>query len=296
MDYVIGADAGGTKTSAALYGENGETLYETAAGFGNMLVNRDTAVRNIIDAVAGCVSACPPAEKPHIYVGAAGISAEGNAQALEAALKARFPGCGVRVEGDAILALYALTGGRDGILVIAGTGSIAYGKLGGRHLKIGGWGNVLGDEGSGYYIARRAFSNMTAEYDAGAEYGLLSRRLLEKLGTDIRGMIKFVYTADKGDIAGFTPVVEQAAADGDETAAALLAEAGQSLASLAENLRGRLGFTGRTAVVIKGGVLENAVTVRNEFLRRLDAVKFSVSLKSAPAELGAYYMRRENLL
>jgi N-acetylglucosamine kinase-like BadF-type ATPase len=294
MEYVIGADAGGTKTGAALYDENGRALYETSAGYGNMLVNKDGAVRNIIAAVAGCVSACPSSAKPHIYVGAAGISAEGNAPALEAALKARFPGCSIRVESDAIMALYALTGGGDGILVIAGTGSIAYGKLGCRQMKIGGWGNILGDEGSGYYIARRSFSNITAEHDAGAGYGLLSRRLLKKLGTEIRGMVKFVYSADKGEIAAFLPVVEQAAADGDKTAAALLAEAGGHLASLAGSLRARLGFKGRTTVVIKGGVLEKTEAVRNEFINRLDDGKFLISLKSAPAELGAYYLHFKN--
>ena len=317
MEYIIGIDAGGTKTNAALYDVDGRVLFETGAGYGNMLVNPDVALGNIIAAASACVAArpapgpapCPapgpaarPAHRPapgaapgaaHIYIGAAGIAAEGNERKLAVAMGERFPDCPVRIVTDAVLALYALTKGRDGVLVIAGTGSIAYGKRAGTQLRAGGWGHILGDEGGGYYISRRAFSNITAEYDAGAGYSLLSQRMLEKLGADIFGMIKFVYGASKGEIAGFLPTVAQAAADGDTFAISLLREAGQYLASLAVNLRGRLGFTGPAMAVIKGGVLENIQIVRDEFVRGLAGEEFIMSLESAPSELGAYYMHLE---
>jgi len=290
MDYVIGVDAGGTKTNAALYDDMGRVVYETRTGHGNITVDAVAATNNIAEAVSRCADACPAHEKIFIYIGAAGIAAEGNAQTLTAKLETLFPNCPVRVENDAILALYALTKGKDGILVIAGTGAIAYGKYCGKQMRAGGWGHILGDEGSGYYISRRAFSNVTNEYDAGAGYGRLSKRLLEKLGTDVFGMIKYVYSASKSDIAGFLPIVVQAAADGDRTAASLLTEAGCGLSSLAKSLYTRLECTGRVAVVVKGGVLEGVKVVKNEFIRGLPDDKFYISQESAPSESGAYYM------
>ena len=290
MEYVVGVDAGGTKTSAALYDEEGRTLFEARTGHGNMTVNPDAAILNIVTAAAECVGACPGPDNLHIIVGAAGISAEGNAQALAAAFKARLPNSPVRIEGDAILALYALTKGRDGILVISGTGTIAHGKYNGVQHRIGGWGHILGDEGSGYQIARLAFTNVTREYDSGTGYGLMSRMLMEKFNGDINVMIKYVYAASKSEIAGFLPMVDQAAAGGDETAAALLNDAGLYLAGLAEILWRRLGYTGRATVVYKGGVIEKSAPVRRAFVNALPPEKFLVSPESAPSELGAYYM------
>ena len=287
--YIVGIDAGGTKTRAALYDVHGRILRTAVSGFGNMLVDAAIAKNNIVNAISDCLAGCPTADAA-LYIGAAGITADGNAAELALEIKSRFPGCPCRIESDAIMALYAMTEGRDGILAIAGTGSIAYAKRGATLTRAGGWGNILGDEGSGYDIARRALAHITTEYDAGKGYGLLSRRLLEKLGTDVYGLVKMVHTVSKGEIAGFFPIVDQAAADGDPFASALLQQAGQSLAAMVGQLRIRAEFAGQTLLAVKGGVLEKSEAVKTSFINGLDEGCFSVSNKRVASEWGAYYM------
>lgn len=290
-EYIVGVDAGGTKTAAALYDEAGTRLFDAKSGFGNLLIDGPKAMEHIGAAAAACLAQCPGPAR--LYVGAAGIHAGQNRAQLSASLARRFPGVPLRIEDDAKLALYAAVQGGDGLLIIAGTGSIAYGKKGPALHRAGGWGNILGDEGSGYDISRKALARVTAEYDLGTGYSLLSRRILEKLDTDVFGLVQFVHQADKGAIAAFLPLVEQCALAGDAAAAALLEEAGASLARLALLLHRRMGFAPPVSVAVKGGVLEKTPAVYQAFARQLSGQDFTLLADSPPAELGAYYLYRE---
>lgn len=294
--YIIGVDAGGTKTHAALYDCFGEKHADAKSGYGNLLVDPEAATVHIGDAIAACLQSLPGRAQGagiRIYVGAAGIHAGDNRTELLAGLRRRFPEAVVRVEDDALLALYSVNEGNDGMLVIAGTGSIAYGKRGGQVHRAGGWGNILGDEGSGYDISRKALAQITAEFDSGGGYGPLSRRLLEAMDTDVWGVVKFAHTAKKGEIAALLPLVEQMALLGDSAASRLLEEAGDALAKLPAALYRRMGFSEQTALALKGGVLEKIPIVREAFVRSLAPGQFAILEENRLSERGAFYLFRE---
>lgn len=289
--WIVGVDAGGTHTRAALYDQEGNLHAQAQGGYGSMLVDPEAAMEHIGDVIEECLRGAGP--NARIYVGAAGIHAGDNRQRLTAQLRRRFAQAAVRVEDDALMALYAITHGADSILVIAGTGSIGYGKRADRICRRGGWGNILGDEGSGYDICRKALVQITRDYDGGGAYGPLSREILASLDTDVWGVVKWVHTAPKGEIAALLPLINKMAEAGDPLALALLREAGRSLASLAEKLYARMGFDGRVPVAAKGGVLEKIPTVLAEFARNLPASRFDVCAQGAPSERGAFYLYLE---
>ncbi|MGJ4849002.1 N-acetylglucosamine kinase [Bacillota bacterium Meth-B3] len=289
--WIVGIDAGGTRTRAALYDKEGNLHAEAQGGYGSMLVDPRAAMEHIGDVTEECLRGAGP--NARIYVGAAGIYAGDNRQRLTAYLCRRFAQAAVRVEDDALMALYAITHGADSILVIAGTGSIAYGKRADRICRRGGWGNILGDEGSGYDICRKALVQITQDYDGGGAYRALSREILSSLDTDVWGVVKWVHTAPKGEIAALLPLINRMAAAGDLLALALLREAGRSLATLTEKLYARMGFDGRVLVAVKGGVLEKIPTVLTEFARNLPTSRFHVRSQSAPSERGAFYLYLE---
>lgn len=289
--YIIGVDAGGTKTNARLYGTDGSEIFSAFSGFGNMLVERAAALENIKCAIAKCLEKVPNENGSGVFilVGAAGIAAGNGRTGMLGFLREQFPLCETAVETDGYLALYAALCGKDGILVISGTGSIAYGKLGGDIQRAGGWGQLLGDEGSGYHIAANALKRITREYDGEAVHTGLSDAILKHLDTDVFGMVKFTYESKKSEIAQLLKVVEEAAKSGDSFAVSLLENAGRSLAELAGTVYRKTGFDGAIPVAVSGGVLEKTPIVKSAFASALDSSKFILTDESRPAAAGAYY-------
>ena len=288
-EYIVGVDAGGTKTNARLYDRTGEELFNANEGVGNMLVDRAAALANVRKAVSSCLERVPTHKETAVFVGAAGVMAGTNRQDMRLFLRESFPHCVIEVETDGCLAIYAKLRGGDGILVVSGTGSIAYGKLGGKLERAGGWGHLLEEEGSGYAIAVGALARIMRETDHSIPYSACSTSLLRHLGADVFGVVNFVYNHTKSEIASLTKLVVAAADDGDEKAAGLLRVAGRRLAELAETVYRKTGFCGVAPIVVSGGVLENIPLVRSTFEAALDVSRFLPVRESSPAAMGAYY-------
>ena len=153
---------------------------------------------------------------------------------------------------------------RDGINVVAGTGSIAYGERLTTAARCGGWGELFGDEGSAYWIACRGLDLFARMSDGRATRGPLYELMRERVGiTDDLEMCGHVYVTLRGDrarIAQLCPLVVEAATMGDVAANAILEQAAHELASLVEATRARLGFAAdeRVDVSWSGGVFEGA--------------------------------------
>ena len=145
MKYVIGVDAGGTKTEAIAYDGNGKIIARSVKGFGNLLNDKEVALSNIESAVIEIMSTCGRENLHGIYVGAAGCEVGDNARLIEERLKLKI-NTYIKVMNDAEIALKAMLKGSDGILTISGTGSIVFGMNKGISSRCGGWGNLLGDE------------------------------------------------------------------------------------------------------------------------------------------------------
>jgi len=151
---------------------------------------------------------------------------------------------------------------RDGINVVAGTGSICYGERLGATARCGGWGELFSDEGSAYWIACRGLDLFARMSDGRATRGPLYRMMRERLGiSDDLELCAHVYVTLGGDralIAQLCPLVFEAARAGDPAASAILAQAADELALLVSTTRGRLGFASDEAVDVSysGGVFE----------------------------------------
>jgi len=169
------------------------------------------------------------------------------------------------VTNDAVIALTGATRSGQGIITIAGTGSIAFGRnAAGRTARAGGWGYVFGDEGGGFDIVRRALRSVLRMEEGWGSTTALREALLEATGSATANeMLHRFYTDDwpRSRVAKLARVVDAVAGEGDAVAQALLRGAAQELAMLAGSVRGMLWTSGETVeIAYIGGVFEsNAV-------------------------------------
>lgn len=292
MDYVIGVDAGGTKTEAIAYSLSGEELGKADYGFGNLLCGENEGIKNILDSIEGCMKGLNQEGLKKIYVGAAGMEVGNNACIIEKNIRKAI-NKDVIVINDGELALRSVLKGEDGILTIAGTGSIVIGINGTSKYRCGGWGHLLGDEGSGYSIAIRSFERMIYEKEAALERSVLSKNILKKLElSSVDDIMGFVYTSTKDRIANVTTLVSKLADEGENNALNILRVEGEKLAITTERLYKILNFQGQCSIGIKGSVIEKSKNLRKAFEDYLVNNLKNVRLvcEDVSSCKGAYYM------
>lgn len=267
MDYIIGIDAGGTKTTAAAYSTNGEVLNQAVTGFGNPTIDFDRGMGNICDALDKLIEmqkACGYSNPIRIVLGCAGIETGDKKQMAYEYLSGRY-GSAVLVTNDAMLALYAAHHGEDGILIIAGTGSIGYLKQGGEVKRFGGWGHLINDDGSGYSIVIKAIRYIAYSFDTNNSDTVLKKAVFEKLCiTRLSELIDFTYKSTKGEIAALVPVIERAANNGDMQARSILSWAGERLAYLVIGLCSQYNVL-KPRVALSGSVIKKTELVKKSF-------------------------------
>lgn len=295
MKYVIGVDGGGTKTEAVAYDLDGNVLEKSLTGFGNLVNDEKEALKNIIDSLEVILNKLGKEDLQGLYLGLAGSEVGDNAKIVKNEIKNRFDLDSV-IMNDGDLALKALLKGEDGILVIAGTGSTAFGIKGDKEARCGGWGHLLGDEGSAYKISIEAFKNMIYEYDFGLEMSELSKAILDELNMkQVDEIIAFIYSATKDEIAGFAGLVSKYAEAGYDKAREILVNEGILLAKDAERVFNCLDFES-CKIGLVGGVIRKSKIVRetfekylNENINVIEFVDDDVS-----ASKGAYYIYKNN--
>jgi N-acetylglucosamine kinase-like BadF-type ATPase len=302
MDYIVGVDAGGTKTEAAAYSLDDKKIAGSISGPGNPAVEFKVAESNIKDAITRCIFFINEQGTQGlcrgIFLGAAGVEVGNNKELLEDSLKEAFQ-CDVVALHDSELAHAAVFQGADGIITIAGTGSVSYGRYLGKTEKTGGWGHVLGDEGSGYWIGLSALKRMTVEQDLGMQASRLSVRIMAQLGvTDAEGMKEFVHRAGKYDIAKMAEVVAELGQIGDGPASEILDQAGVELAAMTARLYNKLEITGPCLIGVSGGILCNVNQVHKRFCEALERDLGEVIIlgKNIPSTKGACFLWKQKLL
>lgn len=224
--------------------------------------------------------------------GAAGAELPAGRARLEEILARLLPGCRVSVVHDARLVL-AAAGLDSGIALVAGTGSVAFGRApDGREAQRGGWGWLLGDEGSGVWIAREAARLVTSRAEGGFDAGVLGTALLAATGaSDVRGLIAKLHgRREAGQWAELAPVVFETAA-ADAGSRDVIRRAGAELAKLAVEVRGDLGAD--LPVVLAGGLLLHQPRL-DEAVRRALPHLSCVRLEAPPVE-GAVRLAEELL-
>lgn len=267
--YAAGLDGGGTKTAVTIVDENGNVVHTFTSGAINYNGQDEASVGaslaeifRTIDSVCGGLSHCK-----QVCIGAAGVSNPTVTSRLESSVRACGYEGGLLITGDQDTALCGAHNKELGIILIAGTGSICYGKNeAGEICRAGGYGYLIDDEGSGYSIGRDLLSVVVRAHDGRLPATLITQMVFEQLGmTSISQIIGFVYDkqTNKKDIAALAPILTKACELGDEAALAIVEKSARSLLDLvvpvAEKLSiqdGNLAMTG--SVLLKNSFVQTA--------------------------------------
>jgi N-acetylglucosamine kinase-like BadF-type ATPase len=263
--YVIGVDGGGSKTHVLLVNPDGSVVAESSGGPTNLqVVGINQAASTLFELIHETCKKenCLPESLQSIVLGLAGAGRASDKTALLDALyavskKKKFPLINIIVESDARIALEAAFAGGAGIVLIAGTGSIAlYRTEDGKILRAGGWGKILGDEGSGYAIAKTALNAVLRQHDSRGEKTILTTKMLEHYELSvIEELIPKIYQ-EGADIASFTPKVFEAAFERDRIANNILIENANELANLIRILVMQVRPKKILSVAMMGGLIE----------------------------------------
>ena len=266
MKIVLGIDGGGSRTRAALMNEDGRVIGTGEAGPSNLhAVPRETATENIRLAVQNARSAAnisAAGEFAAAFLGMAGVGTERERRVIRqiAAELKLAPKNRIGVDHDIRIALAGALAGRDGIVLIAGTGSACYGRResarGGRDARAGGWGSVLDDAGSGFWLGLQAMKAILRAEDGRAPKTTLRRILFTALKIKSpRELIALAANpAARAQIAALAPPVIRAAKAGDPAAKRIVATGAAELALLVHTVAKRLKFSRRVSIAIAGGL------------------------------------------
>lgn len=302
---VLGLDAGGTSTRAALVSTTGERLGTGRSGGGNPTTHGPAAVAHLQAALRGALAQVEPAAVRAATVGLAGagrLLADPDARAaVDRAWRDAGLRCTYAVVSDALASYAAGTPAPDGTVVIAGTGAVAAEVRGLAVARVAdGHGWLLGDAGSGFWLGREAVRRTLAELDAGREPAPLARLVLDHLlgaatpGTPSRATVDAVVQAvtrrPPVDLAALAPRVMQAYEAGDAAAREIVDEAARLLCASMARIRPAGAVT---PVVLGGGLLTTdtplAGALRREIERRWPAAprRFALDAAAGAAWLAA---------
>lgn len=261
MPWVLGVDGGGTKTIAHIANEKGRVLGRGEAGPANYhtagLANASEAIFHAVNSAlddAGLVGQALTAA----CFALAGVDRPTDRQVMSGVIARIGLTCPVHLDHDATAALAGATGGLPGVVVIAGTGSIAYGEdSDGHRARSGGYGPLLGDEGSGYDIGRKALIAALRAEDGRSPATLLTERIRQRFMLEkMTDLINLVYgnpaPLQRPEIAGLSAMVVEAARDGDAMAKEILRVAGRELGLLAAAVLQQLTFAEDQPVLVAG--------------------------------------------
>ena len=233
---LIGIDGGGTKTDLILLEKDGTLKKRLICGGCSVSeLGAQTAAKRLMSYITDLLSdfGGQSAEVDALF---AGLSGGGNADSaghISAVLKNAFPNiASVRTAGDTLSALYAGVGTEDGMVVIAGTGSSCYVRHNGQYSLVGGWGHLIDDAGSGFWLGKEALNAALREKDGRGGKTVLTPMVDKRLGKDVRTCIGALYAGGKPMIASFAPLVLEAAGFGDRIAKEILYRAADELALL----------------------------------------------------------------
>jgi len=285
--YYLGIDGGGTKTRCVL-AEETTVLAKSMTGGSNLVRLGEAQVREALHTAVRqvCVAAnVSPVQIRAICVGVAGAARPEIAARIRSIVAELIPGNAPNIEvvGDTVITLEAAFGAGPGVIAIAGTGSIVYGRdPAGRTARAGGWGFAVSDEGSGHWIGRRAISAILSARDQGLETALTAMVLQSWKLTTIDELVQHANSTPPPDFPRLFPVVLRAADQADSIARNLLADAGARLAALAGIVIHRLASPDATElpaeallpvamlpVAMTGSVFRQSPYVRQVFFNAL---------------------------
>ncbi len=303
MLFYLGIDGGGSKTTCSV-GDESSVLATATAGPSNVVrVGEARARESLQQAVRQACAAAgiTPQQVSRTCIGASGAARPEVADVVGRALAEILPST-IDVVGDTEIALEAAFSGGPGVIVIAGTGSIAYGRdAQGNTARAGGWGFAISDEGSAHWIGRTAIATLLRDrvVESRSHANPTDSALLHTLlkAWNIRSIDHLIRAANATpppDFSALFPVVLASADAGDSVARQVLTLAGSELASMADAVIRRLFLHATPAfqsapgssvadapvpLAMVGGVFRHAAQVRDVFYNQIRGLHPSVDLK-----------------
>lgn len=268
--HVLGVDGGGSNTRSVIAELSGRIIARGVSGPSNPLtVGAEAAGKTIVEAAEEAINRCGEGRFKAVCLGLAGIERLYGRESIRRIVENCIAVEKVLIVSDAAAALAGASGCGTGVVVVAGTGSIAYGvNANGETARAGGWGWMVGDEGSGYDIGKRAIVAALRAYDGRDAPTKLVQLIKESLNLrDLNEIIDHVYVSGMkpNEVASLAPTVAEAAKMGDQAALRILNEAGYELGCVAVAVIKRLRLLGRFLVAKTGGVFQLGSPLNDAF-------------------------------
>jgi len=268
MSFILGVDAGGSKTTAAVATDAGVILARAEAGPGALRPGLVAVAAATISSAARDAMQRARVSGPAdvAVIGAAGASHPAERDALVAALADSSIGRRLTVTSDAEIALEAAFAEEPGIVLLAGTGSVAWARFpDGNTARAGGLGPVLGDRGSGHDLGREALRAVGVDLEMELHLDL-SQRIAKHLAIPVGDLPRWSVAASIADIAALAPAVLDTAATGDGVARSLAQAAARHLGTLVAGLARRFPAGETVRAAFGGGLLTARKDYRDQVL------------------------------
>jgi N-acetylglucosamine kinase-like BadF-type ATPase len=303
MKYLIGMDGGGTKTNCIITDLDGNLLYECNGGPSNFLMlGTEIVSETLLQLITKCTDELKISsdDVAAVVIGTTGAGRKNDAEKLEHDFisYAGFKAVGFRkfkVDSDARIALEGAFSGKPGSILIAGTGSIMFGKDNNDNMiRVGGFGRMMGDEGSGYVLGRKGLTAVSKEFDGRGAKTLITELLKEMFHISTpEGLITEVYK-NNFDIASAAPAVTEAAQQGDKTALRIIDEETDELTEHVETMYKKLKEK-RMNLALIGSLLTHDNVYSEYFRRKIKDRLTGVTIKEPdyPPAMGAVLMAKK---
>lgn len=289
---IIGIDGGGTKTCGVLFDELGNELMRAEFGFSNFSIDEKMATENLIKTIEALLVNKKPQDHVIVMMGISGASKMSQKEQFISHIEAKYQ---VRAElvTDALIALHSIDRHKDEhvIMAIGGTGSAVMMLEGENEVLIGGYGYLLGDEGSAYHLVIEALKKITASMDLGVPYSVLQKALMEHIKANSReSLINYVYQSRKTELALLAKVISEYALNSNEEAYHLLINEGKGLAKQVITASKRIKKQGKIRIAVRGGFILNAPFVKEAFEQEIKKHIENCEMEDHPndAVCGAY--------
>lgn len=275
--HVLGIDAGGTKTIGLLADERGQLLASARGPGANLQASGELEAEKVLHDVMDRALEGLDIRLDAICLGIAGVDRPRDAETIRSIMRRIGFKTRVLVVNDALIALTAGADDRPGVVIVAGTGSIAYGRdAHGRAARAGGWGYLLGDEGGGFWIGRAALLAVVRQFDHRGPHTMLTDMVLRHMRlASPAELIHAVY--DRGiqrpAIGSIAGVVREAFEQGDVTAADILRKAALELTRAATAVIQQLEMRGDAVpIVLAGGTFHRIPSLASDVAANLSEV------------------------
>ncbi len=298
--FYLGIDGGGTKSRLMAADDDGNLYGPYIGGSTNLNSNSmETITKNIQQLIDEFLKDQNLGAESitSFCLGSAGVDRMQDVKTYTDILRNVPLLCPVQVVNDVEIALESETQGNPGVVIISGTGSVAVGKNGDNEVaRAGGWGHLLGDEGSAYWIATQGIKKALHAFDGrGPKTMLVDRFCVELALENVTDILDLVYTPNfnKSDLAALALHVHYAAELNDAVSLQILDEAAEGLYLHAKAIFAQLNLPKDSAIILSGGTIEGSKLLNAKLIDKLAPLSSKVKVRSQEPCFGAISLARK---